>query len=86
MITQNWSIDIDEKTFAVQYRFNKRKKQVMITINDDEFALNLKKLGFFKGKEEIFIIGDKQAILVIDKKGYADIVLDGIYVNSGKEY
>lgn len=80
-----WEIDVEEATHKVALEYSKLTGKAIVNIDGDEFDISA---GFMKlaGSSQVFRLGDKQAILDFPKKGEPDVVVDGVYVHSGKEY
>ena len=59
--------------------------KAIVEIDGDKFDIST---GFFKlrGTSQVFKLGDKQAILDFPRKGKPDVVVDGVYLSSGKNY
>ena len=80
-----WKINVDEELHRVTLEYSMFTGKAIVNIDGDEFDIStgLMKL---RGTSQIFKLGDKQAILDFPKKGSPDVVVDGICLNSGKEY
>ena len=59
--------------------------KAIITIDGDEFNISTRPFGL-KGTNQVFRLGEMAAIIDFPKKGEPDIVIDGKYVRSGKNY
>ena len=59
--------------------------KAIITIDGDEFNISTRPLGL-KGTNQVFRLGEMAAIIDFPKQGEPDIVIDGKYVRSGKNY
>ena len=80
-----WNIDVEGENHKVVLEYVMLLGKAIVEIDGDKFDIST---GFMKlkGTSQVFKLGDKQAILDFPSKGKPDIVIDGIYVNSGKEY
>ena len=59
--------------------------KAIINIDGDEFNISTRPLGL-KGTNQVFRLGEMAAIIDFPKSGEPDIVIDGKYVRSGKDY
>ena len=59
--------------------------KAVITIDDSEFDISTRPFGL-KGTNQMFRLGDMAAIIDFPKSGEPDIIIDGNYVRTGKEY
>ena len=59
--------------------------KAIITIDGDEFNISTRPFGL-KGTNQVFRLGEMAAIIDFPKSGDPDIVIDGKYVRSGKDY
>ena len=59
--------------------------KAVITIDGDEFDISVRPFGL-KGSSQMFRLGDMAANMVFPKSGEPDIVIDGKFVRSGKDY
>jgi len=78
-----WESQIDGKTYVFSYE--KLWGKHILTINGTPTVLNDSFMSAILGFDEPFILGDKEARLVLGK-GQADIVVDGIHLQSGNPY
>ena len=81
----NWDIKLEESEHKVSLVYSMLTGKAVVTIDGDEFDISV---GFLKlrGTSQVFRLGEKQAILDFPKKGKPDVVIDGVYLHSGKEY
>lgn len=59
--------------------------KAIITIDGDEFDISAKPFGL-RGTNQMFRLGDMPAMLDFPKSGEPDIVIDNVYVRTGKPY
>ena len=59
--------------------------KAVITIDDSEFDISTRPFGL-RGTNQMFRLGDMAAIIDFPKSGEPDIIINGKYVRSGKEY
>ena len=59
--------------------------KAVITIDGTKFDISTRPFGL-KGTNQVFRLGDMAAIIDFPKSGDPDIVIDGKYVRSGKDY
>ena len=80
-----WEITVEEELHKVALEYSMLTGKAIVNIDGDEFDIST---GLFKlrGTSQVFKLGDKQAILDFPKKGAPDVVVDGVYLHSGKEY
>ncbi len=80
-----WKIDVEGEEHKVSLEYGMLTGKAIVEIDGDKFDIST---GFFKlrGTSQVFKLGEKQAILDFPKKGNPDVVVDGIYLNSGKNY
>lgn len=80
-----WEINVDEEMHKVALEYSMLTGKAIVNIDGDEFDIStgLMKL---RGTSQVFRLGEKQAILDFPKKGKPDVVIDGVYLHSGKEY
>ena len=80
-----WEINVDEEMHKVALEYSMLTGKAIVNIDGDEFDIStgLMKL---RGSSQVFRLGEKQAILDFPKKGQPDVVIDGVYLHSGKEY
>lgn len=57
----------------------------IITIDGTEFNISSRPFGL-RGTNQVFRLGDMAAIIDFPKSSEPDIVIDGVYVRSGKKY
>ena len=80
-----WKIDVEGEEHKVSLEYGMLMGKAIVEIDGDKFDISP---GFMKlrGTSQVFKLGDKQAILDFPKKGKPDVVVDGVYLNSGKNY
>ena len=59
--------------------------KAIINIDGDEFNISTRPFGL-KGTSQMFRLGEMAANMVFPKSGEPDIVIDGKFVRSGKDY
>ena len=59
--------------------------KAIITIDGDEFDISTKPFAL-RGTNQVFRLGSMAAIIDFPRSGDPDIVIDGKYVRSGKDY
>ncbi len=59
--------------------------KAIITIDGSEFNISVRPFGL-RGTNQVFRLGEMAAIIDFPKSGEPDIVIDGKYVRSGKDY
>ena len=59
--------------------------KAIITIDGSEFNISARPFGL-RGTSQVFRLGDMAAIIDFPKSDAPDIVIDGVYVRSGKKY
>ena len=64
---QKWEIELNGEKFSLVYTRKALSGKVSMEINGEKFILPRKE------REEIFRLGDEQAILCVDRKGKASI-------------
>lgn len=70
---QRWEIPLDGETHHITYKRRALSRKVCMEIDGESFTLPRTQ------REEIFRLGDEQAILCVDRKGRATIRLrDGV--------
>lgn len=72
-------------THAVSLVCSNLTGKAIIEIDGDSFDISVRPLGL-KGTSQMFRLGDMAAMIVFPKSGEPDIVIDGKYVRSGKDY
>ena len=77
MKRKTWSVAVDDTTHIVDYTFARLKGKVTVTIDGDSFDLPAGFLGLKVARREIFRLGDEQAVLVVNKKGEAELIFRG---------
>ena len=77
MKSMTWHIQTEEETHVVSYTFVRLKGKMTVTIDGDSFDLPTGFLGLSTAKREIFRLGDEQAVLVVNKKGNAELLFRG---------
>ena len=75
-----WRVQVEEETHVVSYAFARLKGKVTVDIDGESFDLPAGFLGLGVAKREIFRLGDEQAVLVVDKKGSAQLLFRGVPV------
>ena len=96
-MAKKYSWEIDEKvinteteveetvTHKVSLLCSNLTGKAIITIDGDEFNISVRPFGL-KGTSQMFRLGDMAANMVFPKSGEPDIVIDGKYVRTGKDY
>ena len=81
----DWEIEIDGELHKVSLQYSMLFGKAIVEINGDKFDIST---GLFKlrGTSQVFRLGETQAILDFPKKGRPDVVVDGVYLHSGKAY
>lgn len=64
---QKWHVDLDGTAYTITYTHRAFSGKVTVQINEENFTLPCGE------REEIFRLGDEQAILCIDHRGKATI-------------
>ncbi len=82
MKTVTWRVQAEEETHVVSYIFARLKGRITVTIDGDSFDLPAGFLGLRPARREIFRLEDEQAVLVVDKKGSAQLLFRGAAVPS----
>ena len=59
--------------------------KAIINIDGDEFNISTRPFGL-KGTSQMFRLGEMAANMVFPKSGEPDILIDGKFVRSGKDY
>ena len=77
MKQKNWSVCADDTLHTVAYAFARMKGKITVTIDEDSFDLPAGFLGLKVARREIFRLGDEQAVLVVNKKGDAELIFRG---------
>ena len=80
-----WKIDVEGEEHKVALDYCMLTGKAIVEIDGDKFDIST---GFFKlrGTSQVFRLGESQAILDFPKKGKPDVIFDGVYLNSGKQY
>ena len=72
-----WHIQTEEETHVVSYTFARLKGKITVVIDGESFDLPAGFLGLRAAKRELFRLGDEQAVLVVNKKGNAQLLFQG---------
>ncbi len=80
-----WNIEDEGVMHTVKLTCSALTGKAIVTIDGDEFNISTAPLRL-RGTSQVFRLGEKQAILDFPKHGDPDIVVDGVYVHSGKQY
>lgn len=75
-----WRVQAEEETHVVSYMFARLRGKITVTIDGESFDLPAGFFGLGAAKREIFRLGDEQAVLVVDKKGSAQLLFQGATV------
>ena len=80
-----WKIDVEGEEHVVSLEYATLLGKAIVEIDGDKFDIST---GFLRlrGTSQVFRLGEKQAILDFPKKGKPDVMFDGVYLNSGKNY
>ena len=80
-----WKIDVEGEEHVVSLEYAMLLGKDIVEIDGDKFDIST---GFLRlrGTSQVFRLGEKQAILDFPKKGKPDVMFDGVYLNSGKNY
>ena len=80
-----WKIDVEGEEHKVALDYCMLTGKAIVEIDGDKFDIST---GFFKlrGTSQVFRLGESQAILDFPKKGKPDVIFDGVYLGSGKQY
>lgn len=72
----SWTLKDEDETHRVEYLCTGIAKTITVTIDGESFVL---KTGFLHSpaRNEIFRVGEERYLLVVDKKGRADVFLAG---------
>lgn len=82
---KDWHINIEGNEYHVVLERNIWSGRNKLFINEIQQELMTVQFQTYKGSDQIIYIGGKECrLVVIGNK--ADIVIDGVYVNSGKVY
>ena len=80
-----WEIEVEGEVHKVTLDYSMLTGQAIVKIDGYSFDISA---GFLKlrGTSQVFRLGESQAILDFPKKGSPDIVFNGVYLHSGKQY
>ena len=80
-----WKIDTDGEGHEVSLEYSMLIGKAIINIDGDSFDIST---GFLRlrGTSQVFRLGESPAILDFPKKGKPDVIFDGVYLGSGKQY
>ena len=80
-----WEIEVEEEMHKVSLDYSMLTGKAIVNIDGDCFDISA---GFLRlrGTSQVFRLGERQAILDFPKKGKPDIVFNGVYVRTGKQY
>jgi len=81
----SWKINLEDGEHNVSLVYSMVFGKAVVTIDGDEFDISTG-FGKLKGTNQIFKLGDVAAMLDFPKKGVPEVYIDGVGVNSGKEY
>lgn len=81
----SWKINLEDGEHNVSLVYSMMFGKAVVTIDGDEFDISTG-FGKLKGTNQIFKLGDVAAMLDFPKKGVPEVYIDGVGVNSGKEY
>ena len=81
----SWNIALDDGEHKVSLVYSMMMGKAVVTIDGDEFDISTG-FGKLKGTNQIFKLGDVAAMLDFPKKGAPEVYINGVGVNSGKEY
>lgn len=74
-----------EVLHQVSLRCSMMMGKAIITIDGTEFDISTRPFSL-RGTNQVFRLGETPAILDFPKKGEPDIVIDNVFVRSGKPY
>ena len=80
-----WKINVEGEEHKVSLEYAMLLGKAIVEIDGDKFDIST---GPFRlrGTSQVFRLGESQAILDFPKKGKPDVMFDGVYLNSGKNY
>ena len=82
---KNWSIDIDNNKHKIKFIQSKFSGKNRLEIDENEVAINKSAFQGIVGIDQLITIGNKECRFV-SSGNKADIVVDGVYVDSKKQY
>ena len=65
------------ETHRVVYTFSRLRGRITVSIDGDAFDLPAGFLGLCAARREIFRLGAEQAVLAVDRRGHASLILRG---------
>ena len=65
------------ETHRVVYTFSRLRGRITVSIDGDAFELPAGFLGLCAARREIFRLGAEQAVLAVDRRGHASLILRG---------
>ena len=68
---------MDGESHEIAYAWSRLKGRMTVTIDGDSFDVPCGLLGCRTRRREPFRLGDEQAILVVDERGRAQLIVDG---------
>ena len=80
-----WKIEVEGEMHKVSLEYSMLTGKAIVNIDGDSFDIST---GFLRlrGTSQVFRLGESQAILDFPKKGNPDVIFDGVYLHSGKQY
>ena len=74
---QVWNVTLDEENHQVTCAFSRFLGRMVVTIDGDSFVMPCGPFGCKAARREPFRLGDYQAILAVDSRGRATLIVDG---------
>lgn len=84
-MTQNWNVEIEGQQYEISYKPSIWSGKIKLMINGEETILKSNGLQGLVGIDAPFDIGGKQLQFVRTGQK-ADIAMDGVFIDSNKEY
>ena len=84
MIKQKWTVNIEDKTYSVEYGCSRLTGKTVLIVDGDKFTVKGKPFGIGIERREMIIVGGMQAILDVKKNGRASLICREADVNEIK--
>ena len=74
MIKQKWTVNIEDKSYSVEYGCSRLTGKTVLVVDGDRFTVKGKPFGIGIERREMIIVGGTQAILDVKKNGHANLI------------
>lgn len=75
----------DGAAHTLTVAFSRLKGQVLVTVDGETFALPAGFLGLSVARREMLLLGEDKALLVLDKAGRAELMVEGTVIQPEAE-